>query len=100
PSHCALPPFPTRRSSDLDAKGAVVRLSATSSVEIVEGPAAGGRTRMTLRDRLPQRSFDAVVIGSGPNGLAAAIAIAQRKRSVLVDRKSTRLNSSHVSISY
>jgi phytoene dehydrogenase-like protein len=39
---------------------------------------------MTFRDRLPQKSFDAIVIGSGPNGLAAAIAIAQQKRSVLV----------------
>jgi len=39
---------------------------------------------MSFRDRLPQKSFDAIVIGSGPNGLAAAIAIAQQKRSVLV----------------
>src|SRR5436305_1317468 len=39
---------------------------------------------MSFRERWPQRSFDAVVIGSGPNGLASAIAIAQQKRSVLV----------------
>jgi len=30
------------------------------------------------------RGYDAVVVGSGPNGLAAAIAIAQQQRSVLV----------------
>jgi phytoene dehydrogenase-like protein len=36
------------------------------------------------RDQLSRRSYDAIVVGSGPNGLAAAITIARHQRSVLV----------------
>jgi len=40
--------------------------------------------RPAWRDRVKAESYDAVVVGSGPNGLAAAVELAQAGRSVLV----------------
>ncbi len=41
-------------------------------------------TSPTADNRPSRSSYDAVVVGSGPNGLAAAITIARQQRSVLV----------------
>ena len=38
----------------------------------------------TLADRLPGRTYDAIVVGAGPNGLAAALTMAEAGRSVLL----------------
>src|SRR3712207_8898677 len=44
--------------------------------------------------------YDVVIAGGGPAGASAAIHLCQRGARVLLDRKSTRLNSSHANISY
>src|SRR5207253_11488570 len=78
--HCYGPPpdlhsFPTRRSSDL------------------VGPTPAIRATRPLR-------ADAVAHASGGDPDAQGRAPAVRRRRTLLDRKSTRLNSSHVAISY
>lgn len=44
-----------------------------------------------IRERTQRRSYDAVVVGAGPNGLAAAIVIAQAGRSVLLLERSSQI---------
>ena len=44
-----------------------------------------------IRSRAQRRSYDAVVIGAGPNGLAAAIAVAQAGRSVLLIERASEV---------
>src|SRR5690242_20748691 len=87
----ALPSFPTRRSSDLQQRGS--DLAQRRHSKFVEAGRGGGipqgRGREILHDRsIEQRLIKrAMAIGAPPDGIVA-------------DRKSTRLNSSHMSISY
>ena len=43
----------------------------------------------------PDLDSDVLVVGAGPVGLTLTTDLAQRGVAVTVDRKSTRLNSSH-----
>src|SRR5690606_40864202 len=95
-----LPSFPTRRSSDL-------RRRLVSCMRVILNPAArhgaGRRLRPLIERELESRrlAFD-IVITEGPGHaveLAREAADAGIER-VIADRKSTRLNSSHVKISY
>src|SRR5207249_8956171 len=95
-SHPHLPSFPTRRSSDLSRlfigtlAGVIVVLPSVISVFRLL-PAA-----LPLLWRLFRKSVRLLCLCpklSRPNRLGTA-------RRAILDRKSTRLNSSHVSISY
>src|SRR5207245_6077694 len=83
-SNAHLTPFPTRRSSDLDARAR---------------EAARGRVLGILRvPGLPERLADDG--GARPLRRLDAQVIREREECRELDRKSTRLNSSHGSISY
>src|SRR5690606_40242772 len=72
-----LPAFPTRRSSDLILRGALLELG----VKVVN-----------------DTFFDTLLLETGT--ATPAIAVAAECERINLDRKSTRLNSSHVKISY
>src|SRR5439155_26940912 len=98
-AHCALPPFPTRRSSDLN----VVSLPRTLfPVDVRLEPglclyarASGGQSYpITVRD------VKADMVTVDLNHPLAGERMVEIDRHHVGDRKSTRLNSSHVAISY
>src|SRR5690606_41761853 len=89
--HRSLHPFPTRRSSDLTQAGArdtpTVDTGALAPLGI--GPVEETVYRTLLRSP-----------GSTASKLAETLALSPVRLRRAVDRKSTRLNSSHVKISY
>src|SRR5207253_10867527 len=81
--------FPTRRSSDLDEAAPDLHHEAADPRQLA---AAHGR---------PRRCASITRISSGmPRPVTAETATSGRPRRSHRDRKSTRLNSSHVAISY
>src|SRR5207248_5282078 len=85
----APPPFPTRRSSDL-----LARLGAGFAVA-VEAVKDRYQTHQVQRRQHAADHHD----GQGPPRLGADLG-RERRRQEAEDRKSTRLNSSHRTISY
>src|SRR5207253_8954826 len=78
-----LPSFPTRRSSDLMSLVNVIPAVSTYAVAVPGAPGKPAEVRL----------YD----GNGDRFVATVI---RRTSAGLPDRKSTRLNSSHVAISY
>src|SRR5690606_40925830 len=88
-AHPDLHSFPTRRSSDLDADGAA------------QTGTGKGRPTPTRKEREAARKRPLVSDNRAEaRRQARAQMQAERERARLGDRKSTRLNSSHVKISY
>src|SRR5207253_10064026 len=84
------PPFPTRRSSDLFADEA----AATSAATALAASDAGGDARIEAIAPVDERDWVRLTQAQfGPTEVAPGFWI-------VPDRKSTRLNSSHVAISY
>src|SRR5699024_11716819 len=97
--HLALHSFPTRRSSDLSAQiGPIESTCPMLSSDISHGAGVVARRRSAASFGVITFPFGMVLKSGGIGGSPASI-IWRSQRSSL-DRKSTRLNSSHVSISY
>src|SRR5207249_12252131 len=100
PPHPPTHPFPTRRSSDLSHPARVQQehLDGMGRQQLEDAvalePVRQGEERVGPRH--PQElALLGLASGRGAGGLAE-----HEVRGGLLDRKSTRLNSSHVSISY
>src|SRR5699024_12667854 len=86
--------LPTRRSSDLPSSPAAGSLRRRGELQRALGDLGTGHRQLVDHHRLPRAALVAgTVHGEGGRPLVRAL---QREQ----DRKSTRLNSSHVSISY
>src|SRR5690606_39630524 len=91
-------PFPTRRSSDLGADQFVLGHHLDARAPNLESHAVGALADRLIVARQPPARHRVSYFGSVPlDHLHIARQRLERRR---IDRKSTRLNSSHVKISY
>src|SRR5207249_5664412 len=99
--HCPpanLPSFPTRRSSDLAGKLANIDIAVTVDGDAVRrGELAGGETGVHLAEPGQHLALGRMNADTRPDIGPVAVDL---PGGTALDRKSTRLNSSHVSISY
>src|SRR5690606_41539674 len=97
PQHLAAPPVPPRRSSDLGGS----RLCAGRGRRLVQHAEEDGGDQRR-HEREPWEVVGAERDGAGYAERNEGLAQSCNHRSLLppLDRKSTRLNSSHVKISY
>src|SRR5690606_41294779 len=93
-----LPSFPTRRSSDLALLGTV---GPPYRLHLVTPEGQGDL--VAVHDHVPCERHGEIVTQTlfrDSGGQGFSVARIQRGRVGVLDRKSTRLNSSHVKISY
>src|SRR5699024_11692026 len=90
-------PLPTRRSSDLFAR---LETTCSSCITVRRSPERPGKTRSLKSSEGP--SSGAVLPSEGGNKMSMSLSVIAETTFLgqNSDRKSTRLNSSHVSISY
>src|SRR5690606_40411596 len=96
-THHDLPSFPPRRSSDLDNR---VRFLGLPGSPLLESANTTGFAEVHPDEKGPA---DNVLLGhKAPIAAVEAVVavVAHHEEMALGDRKSTRLNSSHVKISY
>src|SRR5690606_40155767 len=89
----ALHSSPTRRSSDLGQPAIVVNITQQPTANLIETADAIDALLPQLREQLPS-DIELHVAVDRTGSVRASV------REVEIDRKSTRLNSSHVKISY
>src|SRR5207244_5259879 len=100
PPHRHLPPFPTRRSSDLTATCCAALYASAhrlASHAHPRSPTADRRRArfMGFQEQSPDFSHSTEFSGEAPTPFVIPLQLCRR-----TDRKSTRLNSSHQIISY
>src|SRR5207248_8762699 len=100
PAHRPLPAFPTRRSSDLMRRDAVIERLASRELDVLV--IGGGIVGAGVAATAARAGLDVGLVDKGDFGGATSTASSKLIHGGLryLDRKSTRLNSSHRTISY